>query len=149
VVIADANVAVKWCVREPLHADARSLLAAAEDLVPPAVIVTEVADALRRKVTHGASTLAQALDALEILPRCFARLVPCAETLRIAFGFALELVHPFPDCAYLACAVMNDASLITDDRKFHEKAVSNGHGGRIFLLADWMPRQQPRDETGG
>ena len=40
---------------------------------------------------------------------------------------------------------MNDASLVTDDRKFLEKAVANGHKSRIVLLADWKPRE-PRGE---
>lgn len=145
-VIIDASVAVKWYVAEAGHAEARAIMADANELLAaPDIIVTEVANALRRKVTEGTATRAQALSALDDLPLCFSRIIPSATTLRVAFDLALDLGHPFPDCVYLACAVMNDASLVTDDRKFLEKAVANGHKSRIVLLADWKPRE-PRGE---
>ncbi len=61
---------------------------------------------------------------------------------------ALDLGHPLPDCVYLACAVMNDAILVTDDRKFLEKAVVNGHQGRIILLANWQSRGSGSESEG-
>lgn len=145
-VIIDASVAVKWYVAEVGHAEARSIVADGDTLrAAPDIILTEVANTLRRKVAEGAATREQAIAALEDLPRCFSRLIPAETTVRAAFDIALDLGHPFPDCVYLACAVMNDASLVTDDRKFLEKAVANGHKSRIVLLADWKPRG-PRGE---
>ncbi|MBG0810980.1 type II toxin-antitoxin system VapC family toxin [Methylosinus sp. H3A] len=145
-VIIDASVAVKWYVAEAQHMQAREILAAANDLLAaPDLILTEVANALRRKVSEGTATREQALEALEDLPRSFSLLVPSSATLRAAFDIALDLGHPFPDCVYLACAAMNDARLVTDDRKFLEKAVANGHKSRIVLLAEWKPRG-PRGE---
>lgn len=139
-VIVDASVAVKWYVVEALHARAREIMASADDLLAaPDIILTEVANALRRKVAEGTATREQAFEALDDLPRCFSRIIPSDTTLRVAFDIALDLGHPFPDCVYLACAVMNDANLVTDDRKFLEKAVANGHKSRIVLLADWKP----------
>lgn len=139
-VIIDASVAVKWYVVEALHAEAREIMADAGDrLAAPDIILTEVANAHRRKVAEGMATREQALEALDDLPRCFSRIIPADATLRVAFDIALDIGHPFPDCVYLACAVMNDASLVTDDRKFLEKAVANGRQSRIVLLADWKP----------
>lgn len=69
-------------------------------------------------------------------------------SVAVAFDIALDLGHPFPDCVYLACAIMNNATLVTDDRKFLEKAVVNGHKSRIVLLADFTPRER-RDEIEG
>ncbi|HEY8260140.1 MAG TPA: type II toxin-antitoxin system VapC family toxin [Methylosinus sp.] len=143
-VIIDASVAVKWYVAEAGHAEARAIMADANELLAaPDIIVTEVANALRRKVTEGTATRAQALSALDDPPLCFSRIIPSATTSRVAFDLALR--HPFPDCVTLACAAMNDASLVTDDRKFFENAVANGHKSRIVLLADWKPRG-PRGE---
>ncbi|QGM98573.1 type II toxin-antitoxin system VapC family toxin [Methylocystis parvus] len=148
-VIIDASVAVKWYVGEALHPEAREILAYADDLLAaPDIIFTEVANALRRKVAEGTATREQALDALDDLPRCFSRIVSSDRTLRVAFDIALDLGHPFPDCVYLACAIMNDAKSVTDDRKFLEKAVVNGHRSRIVLLADYKPRER-RDEIEG
>lgn len=147
-VIVDASVAVKWYVSEALHAEAREVMAGAEDLAAPDIIFTEVANALRRKVAEGTATREQALDALEDLPHCFSHVIPSNKTLRVAFEIALDLGHPLPDCVYLACAVMNGATLVTDDRKFLEKAVVNGHQSRMVLLADWKPRE-PRGEIKG
>jgi predicted nucleic acid-binding protein len=78
----------------------------------------------------------QALDALDDLPRCFSQIVPATETARSAFDIALALGHPFPDCVYLACAVMASATLVTDDRKFLEKAVAGGHRRHVIHLVD-------------
>jgi predicted nucleic acid-binding protein len=113
------------------------VLATAAELIAPDIILTEVANALRRKVTEGSITKEQALDALNDLPASFSRIVHAEQTLGAAFDLALRLSHPLPDCVYLACAVMNGASLVTDDRKFLEKAVDNGHRNHVILLADW------------
>lgn len=140
VVVVDASVAVKWYVAEAWRTEARQVLDSSVELIAPDIIVTEVANALRRKVTEGTATREQALNALGDLPVCFSHFTPAEQTLLAAFDLALSLSHPFPDCVYLACAVMNGASLVTDDRKFLEKAVANGHRNRIVLLADWSSR---------
>ncbi|MFO1101927.1 MAG: type II toxin-antitoxin system VapC family toxin [Methylocystis sp.] len=143
VVVIDASVAVKWYVAEAWRNEARNVLATAAELIALDFILTEVANALRRKVTEGTVTKEQALNALDDLPASFSRLIHAEQTLRAAFDLALRLSHPLPDCVYLACAVLNGASLVTDDRKFLEKVVANGHRNRIVLLADW-----PMGETG-
>jgi predicted nucleic acid-binding protein len=141
VVVIDASVAVKWYVAEARRNEARNVLATAAEMIAPDIILTEVANALRRKVTEGTVTMEQALNALDDLPGSFSRLVHAEQTLRAAFDLALCLDHPLPDCVYLACAVLNGASLVTDDRKFLEKAVANGHRNRVVLLADWSMRE--------
>lgn len=138
VVVVDASVAVKWYAAEAGRAEARQILASPVELVAPDILITEVANALRRKVMEGSATREQALSALEDLPGCFSRLIPAEQTLQPAFDLALNLGHPLPDCVYLACAVMNGASLVSDDRKFLEKAVANGHRSRIIHLVDWQ-----------
>jgi predicted nucleic acid-binding protein len=148
VVIVDASVAVKWYVREALHAQAREIMAQADDLAAPDIIVTEVANALQRKVSSGMVSKEQALEALRDLPNCFSQLIPADKTLRDGFELALELRHAFPDSVYLACAAMNDASLVTDDRKLWEKAVKNGHQRHIRLLADTTPREPTGEKEG-
>lgn len=146
VVVVYASVAVKWYVAEAWRTEARNALASAAELIAPDIILTEVANALRRKVTEGTVTKEQALNALDDLPASFSRIVHAEQTLRAAFDLALSLSHPFPDCVYLACAIMNGANLVTDDRKFLEKAVVNGHRNHVILLADW-PAQEP-DQQG-
>jgi predicted nucleic acid-binding protein len=135
--VVDASVAVKWFVAEEGREDARRVLANSALLIAPDLILTEIANALRKKVAAGEATSAQAHYALARLPDCFLRLAKPEETLLLAFDISLELRHPFADCVYLACAAMNDAILVTDDRKFLEKAVANGHGRRIVPLGDW------------
>lgn len=141
VVVIDASVAVKWYVAEAWRAEARNVLASDAELIAPDIIFTEVANALRRKVMEGTVTKEQALNALDDLPASFSRTVHTEQTLRAAFDLALRLSHPFPDCVYLACAMMNGANLVTDDRKFLEKAVANGHRNLVVLLADWPVRE--------
>ena len=56
VVVIDASVAVKWYVTEAWRTEARSVLASAAERIAPDIILTEVANALRRKVTEGMVT---------------------------------------------------------------------------------------------
>jgi predicted nucleic acid-binding protein len=118
------------------RSEARALLAGSVELVAPDIIVTEVANALRRRTVEGTVTREQALDALNDLPKCFSTLVSSEQTVFAAFDLAVTLNHPFPDCVYLASAVLNGARPVTDDRKFFEKAVANERRASIALLAD-------------
>lgn len=88
VVVIDASVAVKWYVAEAWRNEARNVLASAAELIAPDIILTEVANALRRKVTEGTVTKEQALNALDDLPASFSRIVHAEQTLRAAFDLA-------------------------------------------------------------
>ncbi len=64
---------------------------------------------------RGGIDKAQALMAVELVPRHFEELTPAAGLRERAFAMALELGHPFYDCFYLAFAERRRTQLVTAD----------------------------------
>ena len=60
-------------------------------------------------------------------------LIPEADLLDEALGLSLEIKHNLQDCQYLAAARRLDASLITADKKFRDRAAALDK--RVSLLA--------------
>lgn len=123
--VVDASVAVKWFVRETDHG---TYLAAVRDerLAAPDRMFLEVANVLRRKVRPGEIAAEQAGRALQRLPRLIDVVVPSVDLLVEAFELSGVLGHSVYDCAYLACARLLEAGLITADARFAAKAAANG-----------------------
>jgi predicted nucleic acid-binding protein len=132
--VVDASVAVKWFAPEEGHVPALQLLEDGAELAAPDLVLTEVANALHKKLRRGEATSAQCADAVETLPSLFGQLVPSATLIREAWWLAVALDHPVYDCVYLACAEHLEARLVTADRRFAEKARSAGHAERIGFL---------------
>jgi predicted nucleic acid-binding protein len=132
--VIDASVAVKWFVREDGHNQAFALSQAALELAAPDRLFLEVANVLRRKTKQGEIVHEHAALALEQLPGLIRTVVPSVSLLQDAFALAQQLDHSVYDCAYLACARLLDADLLTADERFSGKAARAGHGPRIQVL---------------
>jgi predicted nucleic acid-binding protein len=115
--IVDASVGVKWFAEEIGSERAESLLASAEPLWAPDLLLLEIGNALRKKVRAHKLSRAQATRAMEIAPEYFDRLWPIQELTAPASRLALELDHPIYDCVYLALAARENAPLITADER--------------------------------
>lgn len=132
--VVDASVAVKWFFQDADDEDhmepALDLLLACREgkvrLYQPVHFVAEVAAVLaRRKPTEVRADLA---DLLDIEHRTVANL----EIYTRATELAQRLQHHLFDTLYHAVALHTpDATLVTADRRYHAKAVSEG---RIVLL---------------
>lgn len=139
IVVVDASVAVKWFLLfkpEEDHADkALSLLEQAADgrivlCQPPHFIAEVVAVLARLKPDEAQDDL---LDLLAIEQRVAAEPDVYATALDLAIRHGQ---HVF-DTLYHAVALRTpNATLITDDRPYYDKARSDG---RIALLAEWSP----------
>jgi len=119
--IIDASVAIKWFVREELHAEAKQLLAGGEDLHAPDLLVPELANvawkkALRKEIGHrqAREIAAACLEGIPILHAS-------TELVERALEIALELAHPVCDGLYLACAEVVGGVVVTADARL-EKA---------------------------
>ena len=141
-VVVDASVAVKWYFRERGSDAALQLLAdEALELIGPEILPTEVANALLRRERENLLTASVTDDALKDLGRALSIPMRTDDLLLTAIGVSRELLHPLPDCMYLALAQVMHAQLVTADEKFASKARAHQHDAeRLILLSEYQPR---------
>jgi len=132
--VADASIVMKWILEEPGSDDAALLIANADQVYAPEIVLAECANAIWKRVAHGWMDIEDAplplgdLMALPILLVGLRALTPSALDLALAYG------HPICDCYYLAAAIASDCPLATADRRLHELALSAGLGERAILV---------------
>ena len=134
--VVDASVAVKWLIEEEGSESARWLLEGEHELHAPRLIVSEIANALRRRTRMGdiqfgeASELAAAVSEMPLQWADDERI--CAEAVRIA----ITLDGTVYDCVYLALAHRIGAKLVTADERFVNAVAATEHGGAVMTLMD-------------
>jgi predicted nucleic acid-binding protein len=134
--IIDASVAFKWIVAEDDSSTAIEWIGRTE-LVAPALIHVEVANALWKRLMRGefaiGAEISEQLESLASLVRTIDEtpMVPRAAQL------GAELAHPIYDCVYLAVAEAYDDVLLTADPGFLKKVVTTPHAGRVKELSAW------------
>jgi predicted nucleic acid-binding protein len=137
VIVVDASVAAKWYLLETGTDAALELLTGSEMLGAPELIRLEVLAAIARRVRTGEATGEEAgsrcRNWLRHLRTGIVTLVPERELLDEALALSLEIRHNLQDCLYLAAARRADATLITADRRFHDRASPMFE--RIAMLA--------------
>ena len=117
-VVVDASVAVKWLVAESEEEAATNLIERNDELHAPRLLVSEVANTLRRKAENGdiAPVDAQAASAaISLLPLNWADDELDAQ---LAHRIALELDCPVYNCVYLAMAIRIGGVMVTADKQF-------------------------------
>ena len=132
--VVDASVACKWLVQEIDSNRAVRLLHAATAMVAPDLVVTEVANALWRKVRSREVDIGHAIEALDNLGKFLSELVPGAQLGRQALAIAHELNHPVYDCMYLALAVQREASVVSADARLIQKVSGTKWAGQVVAL---------------
>lgn len=133
-IVVDASVAVKWVAKEPLHLQALELTHGLETLIAPDFVVMKTLNVLRRKLKRQEITDDQLLSAADELPLAFDLLVSNSSLARQTVALATELDHSVYDCAYLACALQQNAVLVTADRHFVRKLNSSRYGDNVAEL---------------
>jgi predicted nucleic acid-binding protein len=117
--VIDASVVVRWVVPERGADEALKLLSQSIDWIAPRLMLSEVAGALRRKVTAGeltAGLAAQGLDfVLGVVARGALRLHRDETVIRSALALSISHQHKVADCLYLALAEDTGAGLATAD----------------------------------
>ncbi|KIZ41031.1 MULTISPECIES: type II toxin-antitoxin system VapC family toxin [Rhodopseudomonas] len=137
--VVDASVAVKWFTAEVDSLVADDLSASGHRLFAPRLIMTEVANALGRKVLAGPMSMAEALDNLRSLPNYFDEMLPVDDLVAPALENSCALRHPIYDLIYLETARRLDAQLVTADRRFATKLAGSELAHHVTLLSDWHP----------
>ena len=133
--VVDANVAVKWAVKEALHEEARHVLGLSNSLTAPDLISAEICNVVRRKVRLGEIGPEQGREVIRFAHLVVREPYPCRALAEPAYELALQLDHAAYDCLYLAHARLIDAPLITADAKFARKAAASGFAAHVVDLA--------------
>ncbi|WP_422929684.1 type II toxin-antitoxin system VapC family toxin [Singulisphaera sp. PoT] len=135
-IVVDASVAAKWYLPEVGSDAALGLLAGPHLLYAPELVRIEVLAALARRVRTGEAKTEETRRRCSIWRRHLdagaISLVSDREIIEEALGLSLGIPHNLQDCLYLALAKRLDASLVTADRVFHERAMP--HFSRMTLL---------------
>lgn len=125
--VFDASALVKLLHEEPGTHSAR---AAYEECVAPPMTpdwaMLECSQALWRKTRAGDMTAEQAMRRYAALEAIGLRLLSTAPYGEAALTLALAFPHPVYDCAYVAVALAEDATLVTADARQREVAEAAG-----------------------
>jgi predicted nucleic acid-binding protein len=120
--IVDASIAVKWVVEEPGSGAAKAVLSSGERLIAPDLVLAELGNALRKKLSRGIIPREQAVLAARAAEHAFNELVPIRLLAVSAIELALDLNHPVYDCFYLVLAARERMPLITADDRLRAAA---------------------------
>jgi predicted nucleic acid-binding protein len=133
--VVDASVVVKWFVEEEGQAEALAILERGDECFAPELVLIEVAGALDKKFKAGTVTREQITEAVKAV-QSHMTMVAGARLMESALDLASELNHPVADSLYLACAMEIDASLVSADKLFVERAHARGYLSRVFPLGN-------------
>ncbi|OYX74627.1 MAG: hypothetical protein B7Y95_06045 [Rhizobiales bacterium 32-66-11] len=138
--VVDASVALKWFFEEDDTQQAEALAASPDELFAPTLILTEVANALWKKMRRSeAVEVPAALQICEYLPGFFTEMVPVEPLLPHAVALSFALDHPIYDCVYLSLAYTKKCPLVTSDRRLIHKAEGQPLTPRLLHLSQWRP----------
>ncbi|MDB5484753.1 MAG: PilT protein-like [Tardiphaga sp.] len=135
--VIDASVALKWLVPEEMSDVAKELYGFGGRLVAPRLIMTEVANALVRKVIQGLLTHQQATYHFNSLSLLLPELFDVDDLIAPALENACLLRHPIYDLIYLEVARHFNAQFVTADRRFAAKLAGTDFAHQVILLSEW------------
>ena len=134
--VVDASVAVKWLVVEDGSDVARDLLDDGDDLHAPRLLVSEVANAVWRKVRLGQvdrRSAGQLIATMSDTPvRWHADETVGADAIRLAIAHD----RPVYDFMYIALARRLGTHVVTADRRLANALENTDHGDLVVALAD-------------
>lgn len=137
--VIDASVAVKWFTKEADSESAQRVFRSGLTLLAPRLIVTEVANALARKVAEKIVAADDAENDIATLPTFLTTLLDMDELVPAAFKNACALRHPIYDLIYLEAARRWETRVVTADQRFVSKIKATPLKKHLVLLSDWRP----------
>lgn len=137
--VVDASVAVKWFILEVDRDKANAILRSDSTLLAPRLIVSEVANALARKVGQELVAICDAAEYVSSLPVLFSKLLDTDNLIGPAFDNACSHRHPIYDFIYLEAARNRNTQMVTADSRFIERLVGSPLARFVMPLSDWQP----------
>lgn len=115
--VVDASVAAKWFFHEVDQARAQALIGRF-NLLAPDLLLIECANVIWKRWRNGEVARETAVRLVATLRRAPVRYRSSAELISQATALAIDLDHPVYDCLYLSLALVEDARVVTCDRRF-------------------------------
>jgi predicted nucleic acid-binding protein len=137
VIVIDANVAIKWTIKQPLRDRALAILARSETLVAPAMFVGEVTTAVWQYVRAGQIGADQAQQGLALIMNQIALFEADADLAEEALRIGVELDYALCHCFYVVSAMRRGAPFVTADRRLINRLASTPYSSHVVHLADW------------
>src|SRR6266508_5175301 len=137
--VIDANIAVKWFIRQPDSQLARDLRAVDVRLIAPDLVIAEVANTLWRYTKTREITPDRAVEAIATLPIMLREVVPVEVLAVPALQLAYALDSAVYDCLYAVLALERKCGFVTAHRKFAERLRASRRLSGVKLLADFAP----------
>lgn len=135
-IVVDANVAIKWSIIEDLRDQARRLPQFSESLHAPDLLISEATNVAWKKVIRNEITSAQAHEVLKDLREAELIIHSASDLAPRALQMALQLNHSVYDCFYLACAEIENAILVTADRRLCQTIQDTESAPLVRFLGD-------------
>lgn len=120
-IVVDASVAVKCLVPEPDTPAAMRLLNAKSELLAPDILWVELASATCKKVRQGEIPLEGSAEILKDFRSLPIKTYSSDALVDTALRVALEAGISVYDAVYLSLAYRHDCSLVTADKKLHDR----------------------------
>lgn len=127
-------MALRWYVEASDSPRAIALLEGDDPLLAPDLVVTEVVHAAWKLVRADEISSDHGARIAAAIPAAFSVLVGAPRLSVRAFALAHELGHPVYDCLYLALAELEDARLVTADRRLLSRLRGSAWEGLAELL---------------
>lgn len=134
--VVDVSVAIKWFVKEPLHAEADRLLDGRGDLHAPDFLVVELANAAWKKTRRKEIGRLQAMEMVQGCLQGVPTLHRSTDLVQRAMQIGLELDHPAYGCVYIACAEELGRILVTADAKLARVVQATPFSARVVHLSN-------------
>lgn len=131
-VVIDASVAVKWFSSEVHSPNAEAVARSYAVLLAPLLILSEVSNALLKKVRRGEAVPAICEQAVRHLETEL-RFVSGADLFIQAFDIALRYQRSVYDALYVAVALQEGCQLVTADEKLYNGLTSVFPGTMLWV----------------
>lgn len=115
--VLDACVAAKILFTEQGSVAARALVAGADAIIAPELVLLEIANVAVKKARRKEIARSEALAALRDMPDLFNCLVPIEELRALATDLALSSMTSTYDAIYAALAIREGLILVTADKR--------------------------------
>ena len=136
-IVIDANVAIKWVIKQPLRERALAILAHSVVLVAPAMFVGEVTTAVWQYVRAGQISDEQAREGLLLIMNQVSIFEDDAVLAEEALSIGVELKYAPYDCFYLTSAMRRRVPLVTADRRLVNRLATTPYKSHVIHLTDW------------
>jgi predicted nucleic acid-binding protein len=133
-IVVDASVAVRWYVQMPGTEEAHALFEGNESFIAPDLVVAEIANTAWKLARAGQLTEDAASIMVYRAESAFAGLIPLAELVDRAFEISRKLDHPIYDCLYLAVTELEEARMVTADKRLVRKVRGTQWEEQVELL---------------